>query len=263
MRDQARELKRSADALWAESCARYPGSELERLEVFFAVARGEATPPDPGPQRALHSRLYVPGLTERPWWDAHAFPLARRLESRFPLIREEAVRLLSKPWVFRSHPGRSGSSPAKDPQSPLEGEWRGYYLQRHLRRVPSTAAEAPVALRTLDEVPPAREALMSFLGPHSRIKEHSDKVNFVVTLYLPLFSDGAWISFGGQRRTWIDGRCMAADSSYYHESVNTSDVWRGLMLVDLWHPELSEIERTVLERAVPRLNDVLLWGAPN
>lgn len=126
-----------------------------------------------------------------------------------------------------------------------------------------SAAETPVALRSLDEEPPARKALLSFLGPGSRIKGHSDKVNFVVTLYLPLFSGGAWISFGGHARRWTDGRCMAADSSYYHESVNASDRWRGLMLVDLWHPELTEVERLVLGVAVPRINDVLRRGEPD
>jgi aspartyl/asparaginyl beta-hydroxylase len=83
--------------------------------------------------------------------------------------------------------------------------------------------------------------------------------NLVLTLYLPLLANGAWITFGGESCA-CDGRCMAADSSFYHESANGSSSWRGLLLIDLWHPELTATECAVLECAVPRINDILRSG---
>ncbi len=142
-------------------------------------------------------------------------------------------------------------------ESPLDGEWRGYYLQRHIRRVSVSAEHAPVTTRLLDSSPPARESLFSFLGPGSRIRRHSDLLNFVVTLYLPLFSSGAWIEFGGETRHWKDGVCMVADSSYYHQSINPSPFWRGLLIIDVWHPSLTHIECDLLGRALPLVNDIL------
>jgi aspartate beta-hydroxylase len=263
MISKAEKLSRVAANLWREVQRQYDAAELERLEAFFEVAQGTKQPVNNDPRRELHSSLFLPGLSARPWWDREEFPLAKRLEARYELIVQEARQLLTRPEVFSAHPGRSGFSPPNNPSSPLEGQWCCYYLQRHLRRIRVTAEHVPVTLRALDDTPPAREALLSFLGPQSRIKVHSDKVNFVLTLYLPLFANGAWITFGGEPRAWTDGRCMVADSSFYHESVNASPSWRGLLLIDLWHPELTATERAVLERAVPVINDVLRLGDDN
>jgi aspartyl/asparaginyl beta-hydroxylase (cupin superfamily) len=260
MHPKAERLDRVGAALWQLTQEEYPSADLERMECFFEVVRGQRRPVNGDTRRALHPHLFIPGLSAQPWWDPDNFELAKSLQTRYELIAVEALGLLRKPWVFSAHPGRSGFGPPNLPDSPLEGRWLCYYLQRHLRRVRIAAEHAPVALRTLDGVPAAREALFSFLGPQSRIKRHSDKVNFVVTLYLPLFARGAWITFGGEPREWIDGRCMAADSTFYHESVNPGTFWRGLLLVDLWHPELTVTERAVLERAVPVINDILRSG---
>jgi aspartate beta-hydroxylase len=250
-------LDRAGLELWQKTQSQYPASKLDRMETFFEVARGRLRPVTDDPRRELHPHLFVPGLLAQPWWNADMFPLATWLRSRHDLIAHEARTLLAKPWVFAQHPGNSCYSPTDVSGSPLKGRWCCYYLQRHLRRISLAAEHAPVALRSLDGVPAAREALLSFLGPQSRIKTHSDKVNFVLTLYLPLFAQGAWISFAGERRQWVDGQCVAADSTFFHESVNDGPVWRGLMLVDLWHPGLTATERMILECAAPVINDIL------
>jgi isochorismate hydrolase len=55
----------------------------------------------------------------------------------------------------------------------------------------------------------------------------------------------------------VDGRCSAADISYYHQSINSTPNWRGLLLIDMWHPGLTPTECTLLERTMPHINDIL------
>lgn len=247
-------LSRVADALAREARERFVAGELERMEEFFAIARGDRAAPAVGSDRALNSRLCVPGLSARPWWEPEAFPLAAVLRSRFPAIRDEAARLLRAPLAFARHPGASLDGDGVT----LRGAWRGYYLQRWFRPVREAAAWAPVTLRALDGAPLAREAMLSFLGPGAVIDRHSDRINFVVTIYLPLLAAaGACLCFGEQPRRLQEGRCEVADSTYYHTSVNASPWWRGLLIVDVWHPELTAVERAVLHEAVPRLDAVL------
>jgi isochorismate hydrolase len=50
-------------------------------------------------------------------------------------------------------------------------------------------------------------------------------------------------------------------SSHTHK--NAGPQWRGLLLVDLWHPDLTAVERAILERAVPKVNDILRSGDVN
>jgi aspartyl/asparaginyl beta-hydroxylase (cupin superfamily) len=256
--DKSIRLARLADRLEAAVRARHAPGELDRVAAFFDVVRGKAVPPDVGPERAVNSRLYFPGLSARPWWDVSELPLARTLASRFVAIREEGARLLSRPWVFTSPPGARSHGNGGSTGSPLRGTWLGYYLQRYFKRVPIAAEHAPVAFRSLDGAPLSREVMFSFLAPGSEIGLHSDRVNFLVTIYLPLFSaPGAWIRFGREARTWSEGVCFAADSTYYHTSVNDSPWWRALLIVDIWHPELTPVERNVLAEAVPPIDCIL------
>jgi hypothetical protein len=253
-------LSQLADELEASARARHPPEALGRVAAFFDGVRGRTVPPDVGPERSVNPRLYFPGLSARPWWDVSELPLARLLASRFGMIREEGARLLSKPWAFATHPGAQSHGKGGGTGS-LRGTWLAYYLQRYFQRIPIAAEHAPVSLRSLDGAPLSREAMFSFLSPGTEIGLHSDGVNFVVTIYLPLFSSpGAWIRFGREARTWSDGVCFAADSTYYHTSVNDSPQWRGLLIVDIWHPELTAVEREVLAEAVPRVDLILRGG---
>jgi aspartyl/asparaginyl beta-hydroxylase (cupin superfamily) len=250
----ALQLSSEAQRLASAARERFPARDLVRIEQFFAIARGEQPPPEVEPERAINSRLHVPGLRARPWWDAGGFPIAGALRARFAALREEAVHLLQAPRAFARYPG----AVLQGDGITLRGAWCGYYLQRYFRPVREAAEWAPVTLRALDGAQLSREAMISFLSPGAVIEPHSDRINFVITVYLPLVaSAGAWIQFGDQRRYFQDGVCSVADSTYYHTSANASPHWRGLLIVDVWHPELTPVERAVLQEAVPALDAVL------
>jgi aspartate beta-hydroxylase len=46
---------------------------------------------------------------------------------------------------------------------------------------------------------------------------------------------------------WQEGRCMVFDDSYEHEAWNHTDEDRIVLIVDLWHPALSDAEVALLQ----------------
>ena len=254
---RAERLDRLTCELRDRARARFAPEALERFEVFLDIAGARAqAPPDP-PGRALNRHLWFPGLSARPWWPEDQFELARVLRQRAWLLREEAASLLyGRSGLFSAHPGVINRGDGVT--SPLHGVWLGYYLHENFRRVPHAAEGAPIALRVFDGAPLAREVILSFLGPGSAILSHSDRLNFAITVYLPLFVErGTWIELGGIAREWREDEVLVADTTYYHQSANNSSSWRGLLIADVWHPELTELERGLLSEAAPLIDDVL------
>ena len=77
------------------------------------------------------------------------------------------------------------------------------------------------------------------------IPAHSDLINTQLTLHLPLKGGGsgdAGIVVNGEALEWVDGRPLVIDTTFVHSTYNegTEDV--VLLLVDFWHPDLSNIE---------------------
>jgi aspartate beta-hydroxylase len=55
------------------------------------------------------------------------------------------------------------------------------------------------------------------------------------------------IRVGGEARTWGDGCCIIFDDSFEHEVWNESAHERIVLIVDVWHPDLSDDEVKLLD----------------
>lgn len=47
--------------------------------------------------------------------------------------------------------------------------------------------------------------------------------------------------------TLTEGKCIVFDDSFEHEAVNNSDQPRVVLIVDIWHPDLSDEEVRLME----------------
>ena len=61
-----------------------------------------------------------------------------------------------------------------------------------------------------------------------------------------------------ETRGWEEGKCLVFNDSFVHESSNNSESSRYNLLVDIWHPDLSDAEIQVLEEALHLLDPVPL-----
>merc|ERR1712107_265478 len=52
---------------------------------------------------------------------------------------------------------------------------------------------------------------------------------------------------GGETREWEEDGAIILDTSFRHSTRNDSDEDRFVLIVDFWHPDLTEAEREALE----------------
>jgi hypothetical protein len=68
---------------------------------------------------------------------------------------------------------------------------------------------------------------------------------------------------GRESRPWEEGACCVFDDSWEHEVFNASDSYRAVLLVDVWHPDLTLRQRSRLVSRVTareRYNEKLERG---
>lgn len=85
-------------------------------------------------------------------------------------------------------------------------------------------------------------------APGSGVQPHSDGRNFILTSHLGLqVPEGCWMECGNERQTWQVGKLTTLDTSFSHSTGNPSSDDRHVLIIDYWHPELTEAERAALE----------------
>lgn len=97
-------------------------------------------------------------------------------------------------------------------------------------------------LRDLDV--PCLEAFFARMQPGSKIAPHSDYCNFALTAHLGLVipEKECWIKVGKDTREWRNGEMLMFDTSLMHEAANTADSVRYILMLRVWHPDLTEDE---------------------
>jgi aspartate beta-hydroxylase len=134
--------------------------------------------------------------------------------------------------------------------------WGAYFLWNqgrreaaHLERCPRTAA----CLAMLPQVDiPGRgpTAFFSLLDPHTTIPPHTGVTNTRLTVHLPLIVPaGCRFRVGGEIREWQFGKAWVFDDTIEHEAANDSDAPRAVLIFDVWNPQLTPLERTLIREA--------------
>ena len=221
------------------------GDDLARIYKFVLSARGFIDPPEPQGELHMPCEEFVEGLTASPWWDTSAFPWVAELEAAAPRIAEELARV----------EGGASSFACDSAQRSVMGDgWAAVRLQRmgewkteNTERFPETTA----ILQGLDIPFAVRGVMFARQVPGTGVAPHSDARNFILTAHLglkvPKEADKAWIKVGTEQRNWAENEAVVFDTSFQHSTFNESEEDRMVLIIDFWHPELSEVERTALQ----------------
>ncbi len=101
---------------------------------------------------------------------------------------------------------------------------------------------ANAASRTCAAASP--NAMFSLLAPHTAIPPHVGVNNTRLVCHLPLVvPEGCWFRVGAETRVWKRGEVLVFDDTIEHEALNPTDQLRVVFIFDIWHPDLSPLER--------------------
>ena len=90
------------------------------------------------------------------------------------------------------------------------------------------------------------------MDPNTRINPHTDSCNFILTSHLALQipengKNKCRLRVGPETRQWLEGEVSVFDTSIFHDAVNESDGERYILMLRVWHPELTDVERGALQ----------------
>lgn len=221
--------------------ARHGREALARLEpVFWRIAGYAKGERSPNPlQQPTH---YFRGLSAAPWPDPSLLAAIAILERHADEIRAE---------LAQADEARSDF----DDGTPHSGDWQAIHLRYGARPVERTRALCPFTVELVNTLPRIGEmAMVSRLAPGAHIRPHCGVTNTRYTAHLGLHvPEGCWFRVADEVRPWREGACLLFDDSFEHEAANPTDDYREVLLVDFWHPELTDPEVELLDEVAALL----------
>ena len=223
------------------------GQSIDRIRQFSKSAQSKVPAPTVTVAGHEPSEEHVNGLTARPFWDLSEenvlFPWAAELEENAHVIQEEfEAKILNKELfsadsIWQNQVMGSG-------WSAIRLQRLGIWNSENIKIFPKTYE----LLRKLKIPLAVRGVCFARQAPGSGVAPHSDGRNFILTSHLGLqVPEGCWISVGEEKKTWEVGKLTTLDTSFSHSTGNPSQEDRHVLIIDFWHPELSEAERAGLE----------------
>ncbi|MSQ84141.1 MAG: aspartyl/asparaginyl beta-hydroxylase domain-containing protein [Myxococcales bacterium] len=221
-------------ALLAEMGHQFGHTGLERMAQLLQDRLAGTTPVPPHPLQYT-GNLHVPGLTAKPWHEPADFGWVSAFEAALAAIDDE-LRAVQAGGIDR------------DSWEPYGKGWSGWPIYQQGQWMAATVALAPVTAGLLRGVPGTQgEFLFSELGPGGQIPLHSGGCNAVLSCHLALdIPPECTIEVGGIVRGWQRGKVLIFDDSFAHRCHNRSTAPRVCLVWEVWHPELSDLEREVV-----------------
>lgn len=244
---------------------RFGTEALQRVEHGLAIYLEEAPANYPDP-RQQPKFFYVPGLRAQPFYERELFPWHAQLEQHTQTIREELLGVLADNTGLEPFFGTDDARFLEE-QKMLRGErgdarWDAFFFHRHGEVFEQNARRCPRTTQILDSLPlvhireHAPEVLFSLLTPGSHILPHRGVTNTRLVTHLPLIvPEDCAIRVGGIEHIWQEGCCVTFDDTFEHEAWNRSDKLRVVLILDSWHPDLSEAEREAVATLVGGIGD--------
>lgn len=184
-------------------------------------------------QRPAH---HFDGLRATPVWSAADLPGLDALNRAD--VRRELLSLL--------HDGRSARMRGEWNSPALRhGQWDKLFLGHRGALNPEMDAICPRTMEALRNVPmaaglPEGNICLSILRPNTEIRAHCGPTNIRLRAHLGLeIPPGCGIRIAGKQYAWQEGQWLVFDDSFEHEAWNRSSQERVVLILDLWHPDLS------------------------
>lgn len=205
----------------------------------------------------LPKLFYYPDLPKVDFVDPSIFSWQSKLEACFPAMREEAIALLAESRGFSPYVTKIAHRPQGNTHGLLDNrDWSSFYLWENGKPVEENAARCPAIFNGLTENVPlfdvagrSPSAYLSLLRPGAHIPPHTGMLNCRYICHLPLIvPPGCRFRVGGRTVEWQEGRLLVFDDTVDHEAWNGGAENRLILLFEVWVPDLTEMEITLIRR---------------
>jgi aspartyl/asparaginyl beta-hydroxylase (cupin superfamily) len=200
---------------------------------------------------------YIEDLTAKPWHDASTYKWAKKLEQKWTIVRDE-LRANLRDEAALEAAGNSVWGGLGGDIIDYGTDWKTLPLCDRTVWDATNAALFPktCALLTKSKVP-LIEAFFAKMPPETDIKPHSDNCNFVLTSHLGVeVPEGQCdITVGDGTVEWRNGKVLLFDTSILHKAENRAPTTRYILMMRVFHPELSAVERSALQLVFDTLDE--------
>jgi len=230
-----------------------PESTHPRFQQSLDIMFGDKQVYLQGPRR-----FYYPGLPQIQYYEREQFDWIEAFEAQTAAIRSEldAVMQYSSDQSRFSPYLKSSDSHLGQENAGLEDNdsWSALFLWNFGKLETENAVLFPNAIKALEQAPmphiksQAPVALFSKLKGGTRIPAHYGLLNTRLICHLPLIipKDCGGLRVGNETRSWQEGKMLIFDDSMEHEAWNSSEEERVVLLFEIWRPEISEEERSLI-----------------
>lgn len=193
--------------------------------------------------------LYL-GLMSKPWYESFDYEILKFISDTL----EKGTKDIENEWLSNRSNQQALVSryEASDLYPSLkQDDWGKFILWKEGRFTKAAYSFFPKTVKILSELKsliiPFGEAVFLVLKPGVALPPHHDDSNIDVTCQLGLIiPENCAIRVGNETRNWVEGKTLFFDHSFEHETWNNSDRERVVLLLDLYHPELTKIEKFLL-----------------
>ncbi|KAL3938944.1 MAG: hypothetical protein SGBAC_006249 [Bacillariaceae sp.] len=227
--------------------------------------------------------MLLPGLRSLPFWtspDSTRVAYGDKTVSHVIEHLQKNANVIRAEYLEQQNGEKNKLPPTNDyhdhQKSLHEGKWEWFsYLNKgnvqgnFAFQFPKTA-KVLHALREdhlLFEGTPFGFCFFSNLHGNSSIQAHTSPMNLRLRIHLPLIvpkntenkDEDCAIRVGNMARPWIQDKAMVLDDSYNHEVWNRTSEERVLLLVDIWHPDISLAEKKEIVAMFQQARQDGLW----
>lgn len=196
----------------------------------------------PYPSEYCRPKFFLPFLSSRAVWPSND-EVSNALVGAWEGIREEYVAVMADLAV--ADVNTKGLT--------LRGAWRKVPLYSHGLAHKENLARCPQTAAVLEGLPLCRALGMAYFSEMSGgtdVKAHFGPTNARVRYHLGLQvpeDSNVYLAIADGMYRWTEGKTLAFDDAYIHAVRHQEGAPRGVLIVDVYHPELTLEERRLLE----------------
>ena len=191
----------------------------------------------------------IPGLSQHPYWPREKLPWIQEIENQIPIIKEELLTLRSQKG-FQPYRGPTWTSSIKSDdgigsKSHDSGDWNVFYLTLHGMSFKENQEKCSKTMEMIKNLVPRNydHAFFSAVVPGTHIMKHHGPTNKKLRLHIPLLSvEGSKMRVADEIKEMEAGKAYVFDDSFEHEVWHEGPATRIILIVDFWHPDLTDEE---------------------